>query len=57
MWKENFQMHKLGLENAEEPEIKLPTFVGSQRKRGNLQENFCFIDYGEPFDCVDHNNL
>ena len=25
----NFQMYKLGLENAEEPEIKLPTFAGS----------------------------
>ena len=28
-WIENFQMYKLGLEKAEEPEIKLPTFVGS----------------------------
>ena len=27
-WIENFQMYKLGLEKAEEPEIKLPTFVG-----------------------------
>ena len=26
---ENFQMSKLGLEKAEEPEIKLPTFTGS----------------------------
>ena len=25
----NFQMFKLGLEKAEEPEIKLPTSVGS----------------------------
>ena len=25
----NFQMYKLDLEKAEEPEIKLPTFVGS----------------------------
>ena len=25
----NFQMYKLGLEKAEKPEIKLPTFVGS----------------------------
>ena len=50
-------MYKLGLEKAEEPEIKLPTFVGSQRKPGSLQKNFCFIDYGKPFDCVDHNSL
>ena len=25
----NFQIYKLGLEKAEEPEVKLPTFVGS----------------------------
>ena len=25
----NFQMYKLGLEKADEPETKLPTFVGS----------------------------
>ena len=29
MWIENFQMYKLDLEKAEEPEIKLPTFTGS----------------------------
>ena len=29
MWTENFQMYKLGLEKAEEPEIKLPASVGS----------------------------
>ena len=29
MWTENFQMFKLVLEKAEEPEIKLPTSVGS----------------------------
>ena len=35
MWTENFQMYKLNLEKAEEPEIKLPTFVGSQKKQEN----------------------
>ena len=35
MWTENFQMFKLDLEKAEEPEIKLPTFIRSQRKQGN----------------------
>ena len=30
---ENFQMFKLVLENAEEPEIKLPTFIGSLKKQ------------------------
>ena len=35
MWTENFQMFKLDLEKAEEPEIELPTFITSQRKQGN----------------------
>ena len=29
---ENFQMYKLDLEKAEEAEIELPTFTGSQKK-------------------------
>ena len=29
IWTENFQMYKLDLEKAEEPEIKLLTFLGS----------------------------
>ena len=29
MWTKNFQIYKLDLEKAEEPEIKLPTFSGS----------------------------
>ena len=33
MGTKNFQMFKLGLEKEEEPEIKLPTFAGSQRKQ------------------------
>ena len=43
-------MYKLGLEKAKEPGIKLPTFV---------QKNiyFCFNDYTNAFDCVDHNKL
>ena len=28
---ENLQMYKLGLEKAEEPEIKLPTFIGESK--------------------------
>ena len=31
-------MSKLGLEKTEEPEIKLPTFVGSERKQGNTRK-------------------
>ena len=52
-------MYKLGLEKTEEPEIKLATFVGSQRKQKNSKKNihFCFIAYAKAFDCVDHNKL
>ena len=32
-WTKNFQMLKLDLEKAEEPEIKLPTFTGSSKKQ------------------------
>ena len=58
MWTVNFQMFKLDLEEAEEPEIKLPTFIGSSKKQ-EFQKNiyFCFIDYAKTFDCVDHNKL
>ena len=54
----NFQIFKLVLEKAEEPEIKLSTSAGSSRKQ-EFQKNiyFCFIDYAKVFDCVDHNKL
>ena len=29
MWTENIQMYNVDLEKAEEPEIKLPTSIGS----------------------------
>ena len=31
-------MFKLDLEKAEEPEVKLPTFIGSWRKQGSSRE-------------------
>ena len=51
-------MFKLNLDKAEEPEIKLPTSVGSSKKR-EFQKSiyFCFIDCAKAFDCVDHNKL
>ena len=54
----NFQMFKLDLEKAEEPELKLPTSVGSLKKP-EFHKNiyFCFIDYAKAFDCVDHYTL
>ena len=44
---------------AEEPETKLPTSFGSQKKQENSRKNiyFCTIDYAKAFDCVDHNKL
>ena len=55
----NFQMFKLDLENAEEPEIKLPTSVGSLKKQESLRKKiyFLFIDYAKAIDYVDHNKL
>ena len=54
----NFQMFKLVLQKADEPEIKLPTSTGSLKAK-EFQKNiyFCFIDYAKAFDCVDHNKL
>ena len=55
----SFQMFKLVLEKAEEPEIKLPTFIGSFKKREFQKKKiyFCFIDHAKSCDCVDHNKL
>ena len=52
-------MFKLDLENAEEPEIKLPTSIGSSKKQESSRTNICFffIDYAKVFDCVEHNKL
>ena len=55
----NFQMFKLVLEKAEEPEIKLPTSAGSLKKQDSSRKNiyFCFIGYTKAFDYVDQNKL
>ena len=55
----NFQIFKLDLEKAEDPEIKLPTFAGSSKKQESSRKNIylCFIDYAKAFNCVDHNKL
>ena len=52
----NFQMFKLVLEKAEEPEIKFCWIVEKTRE---FQKNiyFCVIDYAKAFDYVDHNKL
>ena len=59
-WTMNFQMFKLDLENAEKPEIKLPTSIcWIIKKAREFQKTiyFCFIVYAKAFDCVDHNKL
>ena len=54
----NFQVFKLDLAKAEEPEIKSPTSAGSSKKQ-EFQKNiyFCIIDYAKAFECGDHNKL
>ena len=54
----NFQMFKVDLEKAEEPEIKVNIRWIIKRAR-EFQKNiyFFFIDYAKGFDCVGHNKL
>ena len=51
MWTVSFQMFKMDLEKAEEPEIKLPTICWIIEKVREFQKNiyFCFIDYAKAF--------
>ena len=52
-------MFKLDLGKTEEPEIQLPTSVGSSKKHDSSRRTSisCLIDYADTFDCVDHNKL
>ena len=51
-------MFKLDLEKAEEPEIRLPTSVGSSKKlESSRKTSTSASDYSKAFDCVDHNKL
>ena len=52
-WTMNFRMFKLDLEKSEEPDIKLPTSIGSSKKQESSRIIF-FLLYS---DCVDHNKL
>ena len=52
----NFQMFKLVLEKAEEPETKLPTSAGSWKKQESSRKT-SISDYAKAFDCVDHKKL
>ena len=56
MWNLNFQMSKMDLEKAEEPELKLPTSVGSSTKQESSRKTSTLLT-AKAFDCVDHNKL
>ena len=54
----NFQMYKLDLEKAEEPEIKLQTSVGSSKKQESSRKtSTSALLTAKVLDCVDHNTL
>ena len=48
-------MYKLDFKKAEEPEVKLPTFVGSEKKQGNSRKTSASASLTtlKAFDCVD----
>ena len=60
---QQYMNHKLpdvqaGLEKAEEPEIKLPTSVGSLKNWDSSRKtSTSATDYTKTFDCVDHHKL
>ena len=58
MWTMNFQMFKLDLEKADEPEIKLPTFVGSLKKQESSRKTStsALLTMAKPL-TEDHNKL
>ena len=60
MWNVNFQMLKLILEKAEEPDRdQIANIRCIIEKAREFQKNiyFCLIDYAKAFDRVDHNKL
>ena len=49
---------KLDLEKEEEPDIKLPTSIGSSKKQERSRKSLLLLlHYAKVFDCVDHNKL
>ena len=55
----NLQIFKMDLEKAKEPEIKLPTSAGSQKKQESSRKTStsASLTMTKAFDCVDHNKL
>ena len=57
-WTKHFQIYRLGLEKAEEPQNQIANICWTVKKQGNSRKTyFCFIEYPKAFDCVDHNKL
>ena len=58
MWTMNFQMFKLLLEKAQEPETKLPTYAGSSKKQESSRKTSisALLTMPKPL-TVDHNKL
>ena len=48
MWTMNFQMFKLNLEKAEEPEIKLPASTGSLKKQDSSRKTSALLTTQKP---------
>ena len=57
MWTMNFQMFKLVLEKAEEPEIKLPASTGLSKKQKQPAKHLFLLYWPCQSLCVDHNKL
>jgi hypothetical protein len=53
----NFQMFKLDLEKAEEPEIKLPTSAGSSKKQESSRKTSALLTMPKPLTVWGHNKL
>ena len=59
MWTENLQIYKLDSEKGRRTRDQIANLSWITEKATEFQKNiyFCFIDYAEVFDCVDHNTL
>ena len=51
IWTMNFQMFMLDLEKAEEPELKLPTSIGSSKKEESFRKTstYALLTMPKPF--------
>ena len=51
IWTMNFQMFMLDLEKAEEPELKLPTSIGSSKKEESFRKTstYALLTVPKPF--------